>query len=111
MLKMSENTAAIEKAKGKRTTAKGRFTRKRNFLIKSIENDQGIEPVETNYAKLAEAYDELEGKHETYIDLLPDEQSEEAEASMTEVQEKFNDATNRKIKYVEQITLKEGTTR
>ena len=75
---MSENTAAIEKAKGKRTTAKGRFTRKRNFLIKSIENGQGIEPVETNYAKLAEAYDELEGKHETYIDLLPDEQSEEA---------------------------------
>ena len=108
---MSENTAAIEKAKGKRTTAKGRFTRKRNFLIKSIGNDQGIEPVETNYAKLAEAYDELEGKHETYIDLLPDEQSEEAEASMTEVQEKFNVATNRKIKYVEQITLKERRTR
>ena len=84
---MSENTAAIEKAKGKRTTAKGRFTRKRNFLIKSIENDQGIERVETNYANLAEAYDELEGKHETYIDLLPDEQSEEAETWMTEVQE------------------------
>ena len=100
---MSKDTDAIEKAKAKRTTAKGRFTRKRNFLIKSIENDQGIEPVETNCAKLPEAYDELEGKHETYIDLLPDEQSEEAEAWMTEVQEKFNDATNRKIKYVEHI--------
>ena len=108
---MSKDTDAIEKAKAKRTTAKGRFTRKRNFLIKSIESDQGIEPVETNYAKLAEAYDELEGKHETCIDLLPDEQSEEAEAWMTEVQEKFNDATNRKIKYVEQILSKERTTR
>ena len=108
---MSEDTASIEKAKGKRTTAKGRFTRKRNFLIKSIENDQGIEPVETNYAILAEAYDELEGKHEAYIDLLPDEQSEEAEAWMKEIQDKFNDETNRKIKYVEQITLKEKTTR
>ena len=108
---MSKDTDAIEKAKAKRTTAKGRFTRKRNFLIKSIESDQGIEPVETNYAKLAEAYDELEGKHEIYIDLLPDEQSEEAEAWMTEVQEKFNDATNRKIKYVEQILSKERTTR
>ena len=108
---MSENTAAIEEAKGKRKTAKGRFTRKRNFLIKSIENDQEIEPVETNYAKLAEVYDELERKHGTYIDLLPDEQSEEAEVWMTEVQEKFNDATNRKVKYVEQITLKERTTR
>ena len=106
---MSENTAEIQKAKSKRTTAKGRFTRKRNFLTKSIENDQGVEEVETNYAKLAEAYDELEGKHETYIDLLPDEQSEEAETWMTAVQEKFNDATNRKIKYVEQITLKERT--
>ena len=108
---MSKDTDAIEKAKAKRTTAKGRFTRKRNFLIKSIESDQGIEPVETNYAKLAEAYDELEGQHETCIDLLPDEQSEEAEAWMTEVQEKFNDATNRKIKYVEQILSKERTTR
>ena len=38
---------------------------------------------------------------------MPDEQSEEAEAWMTGVQEKFNDATDRKIKYVEQITLKE----
>lgn len=42
---------------------------KSNFLIKSIENNQGIEVVETNYANLAEAYDKLEGKHETYIDL------------------------------------------
>ena len=108
---MSENTAAIEDAKSKRTSAKGRFTRKRNFLIKSVESDQGIEVVETNYANLAEAYDELEGKHETYVDLLPDEQSEEEEAWMTGVQEKFNDATDRKIKYGEQITLKERRTR
>ena len=108
---MSENTTAIEEAKSKRTTAKGRFTRKRNFLIKSIESDQGIEVVETNYAKLAEAYDELEGKHETYVELLTDEQCEEAEAWMTGVQEKFNDATDRKIKYVVQITLKERRTR
>ena len=107
---MSENTASIEEAKSKRTSAKGRFTRKRNFLIKSIERDQGIEVVETNYVKLAEAYDELEGKHETYVELLPDEQSEEAEAWMTGVQEKFNDATDCKIKYVEQITSKERRT-
>ena len=106
-----ENAAEIEKAKGKRTTAKGRFTRKKNFLIKSIDNNQGVEIVETNYAKLAEAYDELEGKHEAYIELLPDDQSEEAEVWMTEVQEKFNEATNRKIKYVEQITVKERSTR
>ena len=108
---MSENTAAIEEAKSKRTSAKGRFTRKRNVLIKSIESDQGIEVVETNYAKLTKVYDEIEDKHETYVELLPDEQSEEAEAWMTGVQEKFNDATDRKIKYVEQITLKERRTR
>lgn len=97
---MSENTTAIKEAKSKRTSAKGRFTRKRNFLIKSIESDQGNEVVETNYAKLAEAYDELEGKHETYVELLMDEQSKEAEAWMTGVQEKFNDANDHKIKYV-----------
>ena len=56
-LKMSEDTASVKKAKSKRTTAKGQFTRKENFLIKSIENDQGIKPVETNYAILTEAYD------------------------------------------------------
>ena len=111
ILKMSENTAAIEEAKSKCTSAKGRFTRKRNFLIKSIESDQGIEVVETNYAKLADVYDELEDKHETCVELLPDEQSEEAEAWMTGVQEKFNDATDRKIKYVEKITLRERRTR
>ena len=66
-----ENAAEIEKAKSKRTTAKGRFTRKKNFLTKSIDNNQGVEIVETNYAKLAEAYDELEGKYEAYIELLP----------------------------------------
>ena len=108
---MSENTTAIEEAKSKRTSAKGRFTRKRNFLIKSIISDQEIEVVETNYANLAVAYDELEDKHETYVELLPNEQSEEAEAWMTGVQEKSNDATDRKIKYVEQITLKERRTR
>ena len=108
---MSENTAAIEEDKRERTSAKGRFTRKRNFLIKSIESDRGIEVVETNYAKLAEVYDELEDKHETCVELLPDEQSEEAEAWMTGVQEKFNDAADRKIKYVGQITLKERRTR
>ena len=42
---------------------------------------------------------------------MPDEQSEEAEAWMTGVQEKFNDATDRKIKYVEKITFKERRTR
>ena len=35
----------------------------------------------------------------------------QAEAWMTEIQDKFNDATNRKLKYVEQITLKEKRTR
>lgn len=39
-----------------------------------------------------------------------DEQSEEAEAWMTAVQEKFNDATNHKIKYVDHAILKEKTT-
>lgn len=41
---------------------------------------------------------------------MPDEQSEEEEAWMTAVQEKFNDATNRKIKYVHHTILKEKTT-
>ena len=64
-----------DQAKNSRRIAKGKFTRKRNILIKSIETGQGIKVhvVETNYAKLVDAWEELEGKHLEYVNLLTDE--------------------------------------
>ena len=53
-----------DEAKSIRRTAKARFTRKRNELLKSIDANQGREMVEGNYLKLTEAWDIVEGKHD-----------------------------------------------
>ena len=101
-----------DKAKNSRRIAKGNFTRKRNILIKSIETSQGIEVVETNYSKLVDAWEELEGKHLEYVNLLTDEHLvDEEEIWMTEVEEKYSNAFNRKVKYVENVTTSEKATR
>ena len=73
-------------------------------MIKSIETSQGIEVGETNYAKLVDAWEELEGKHLEYVNLLTDEHLvDEEEIWMTEVEEKYSNAFNRKVKYVENV--------
>ena len=101
-----------DQAKNSRRIAKGNFTRKRNILIKSIETSQGIEVVETNYAKLVDAWEELERKHLEYVNLLTDEHLvDEEELWMTEVEEKYSNAFNRKVKYVENVTASEKATR
>lgn len=46
-----------EDARSIRRTAKARFTRKCNELLKSMNADQGREMVEGNYLKLSEAWD------------------------------------------------------
>ena len=101
-----------DQAKNSRRIAKGNYTRKRNILIKSIETSQGIEVVETNYAKLVDAWQELERKHLEYVNLLTDEHLvDEEELWMTEVEEKYSNAFNRKVKYVENVTESEKATR
>ena len=101
-----------DQAKNSRRIAKGNYTRKRNILIKSIETSQGIEVVETNYAKLVDTWQELERKHLEYVNLLTDEHLvDEEELWMTEVEEKYSNAFNRKVKYVENVTESEKATR
>ena len=102
----------IEQAKNSRRIAKGNLTRKRNILIKSIETSQGIEVVETNYAKLVDTWEELEGKHLEYVTLLTDEHLvDEAEVWMAEVEEKYFNAFTCKVKYVENVITSEKATR
>ena len=77
-------------------------------MIKSTEASQRIEVVETIYAKLVDAWGELEGKHLEYVNLLTDEHLvDEEEIWMTEVKEKYSNAFNRKVKYVENVTTSE----
>ena len=61
----TDNTEMAEEAKSIRWTAKARFTRKRNELLKSMDADQGREMVEGNYVKLSEAWDSNVSKAKT----------------------------------------------
>ena len=76
---VTDNTEMAENAKSIRRTAKARFTRKRNELLKSIDANQGREMVEGNYMKLSEAWDIVESKHDLYMMYLTDEDLEVAE--------------------------------
>ena len=79
-----DNTEMAEDARSIRRTAKARFTRKRNELLKSMNADQGREMVEGNYVKLSEAWDIVESKHDLYTIHLTEEKLEVAESWINE---------------------------
>ena len=81
---VTDNTEMAEYAKSIRRTAKARFTRERNELLKSMDADQGREMVEGNYVKLSEAWDIVESKHDLYTIHLTDEKLEVAESWINE---------------------------
>ena len=56
---------AVE-AKRIRTSAKARFTRKRNEFLKSIKDNKGIDTVKRTFAELNEAWNTVEGKHDIF---------------------------------------------
>ena len=95
-----------EDAKSIRQTAKARFTRKRNELLKSMDADQGREMVEGNYVKLSEAWD-----IDLYTMYLTDEDLEVAESWITELQDLFAEATALKIQYIQNSVRSEIVTR
>ena len=100
-----------DEAKSIRRTAKARFTRKRNELLKSIDANQGREIVEGNYLKLTEAWDIVEGKHDLYTMFLTDEEQEAAETWILELQELFAEAKAYKIKYIQNVIREENSAR
>ncbi len=89
-----------EDAKNVRRTAKSRFTRKRNELLKSIQNGGGIEIIHSNYVSLVEAWNLVESKHDLYTMYLADEEIEMAEEWILNLQNLFSEATTLKISYV-----------
>ena len=100
-----------EEAKNVRRTAKSRFTRKRNELLRSIAGHQAIEVVEGNFTKLTEAWDLVEGKHDIYMMHLADDETEMAERWITELQEQFADATSLKVQYIKDFRIAESRAR
>ncbi|XP_068742221.1 uncharacterized protein [Montipora capricornis] len=95
--------SAAEEAKIIRRSAKGRFTRKRNELLKSIADKRNREIIESNYSQLVEAWGLLESKHDLYAMYLTDEEVETADNWITEVQESFTEAMTMKMSYINDI--------
>ena len=79
-----------EEAKQIRTSAKARFTRKRNEFLKSIKDNKGIDTVKRTFAELNEAWNTVEGKHDIYTIHLTEEEVEQGESWITELQELYS---------------------
>ena len=76
-----------EEAKRIRTSAKARFTRKRNEFLKSIKDNKGIDTVKRTFAEFNEAWNTVEGKHDIYTIHLTEEEVKQSESWITELQE------------------------
>ena len=95
-----------EEAKRIRTSAKARFTRKRNEFLKSIKDNKGIDTVKRTFIELNEAWNTVEGKHDIYTIHLTEEEVEQSESWITELQELYNEAAAIQAQYMnEQIQI------
>ena len=83
---------ADQDAKNQRCAAKGRFTRKRAEVTKSIEEYKGSEIVRLNFEEPNEAWRNVEAKHDMYTTFLKDSEVEESEAWIAELQNSFCEA-------------------
>ena len=63
-----------EEAKKVRTSAKSRFTRKRNEFIKAINDTKGIDFLKATFAEFHDAWSTVEGKHDLYTLFLTEAQ-------------------------------------
>ena len=84
-----------EEAKKIRTSAKTRFTRKRNEFLKSIKENKGIDTVRRTFAELNEAWNTLEGTPDIYTIHLTGEEIELNHASLN-----FKNCTMRQQTYM-----------
>lgn len=100
-----------EEAKIIRRTAKARFTRKKNELLKSIATKSNRELVESNYAQLVDAWNILESKHDLYTMYLTDDELGSADTWITEIQDLFSEATTVKINFINDLLIEEQNVR
>ena len=108
---VGKKMSTAEEAKLIRRSAKGRFTRKKNELLKSIADKRNREIIESNYSQLVEAWGLLESKHDLYAMYFTDEEVETADNWITEVQESFTEATTMKMSYINDIVVLESRAR
>ncbi|PFX30350.1 hypothetical protein AWC38_SpisGene4867 [Stylophora pistillata] len=85
-----------EEAKSIRRTAKARFTRKRNELLKSMDADQGREMVEERSLKqIEDAYADCKIANDDVLDLADHATAENAIKSAAQIQCRLDDMTEK----------------
>ena len=91
-----------EEAKKVRTSAKSRFTRKRNEFVKAINDNKGIDFVKATFAEFLDAWSTVEGKHDLYTLFLTEEEVEQNEPWINELQELYSEAAVIYARYIEE---------
>ena len=92
-----------EEAKKVRTSAKSRFTRKRNEFVKAINDNKGIDFVKATFAELRDAWSTVEGKHDLYTLFLTEEEVEQNEPwIINELQELYSEVAAIYARYIEE---------
>lgn len=91
-----------EEAKRVRTSAKSRFTRKRNEFVKAINDNKGIDFVKATFAELRDAWSTVEGKHDLYTLFLTEEEVEQNEPWINELQELYSEVAAIYARYIEE---------
>ena len=91
-----------EEAKKVRTSAKSRFTRKRNEFVKAINDNKGIDFVKATFAEFRDAWSTVEGKHDLYTLFLTEEEVEQNEPWINELQELYSEAAAIHARYIEE---------
>ena len=91
-----------EEAKKVRTSAKSRFTRKRNEFVKAINDNKGIDFVKATFAEFRDAWSTVEGKHDLYTLFLTEEEVEQNELWINELQELYSEAAVIHARYIEE---------
>ena len=99
--------AKREEAKRIRTSAKSRFTRKRNEFLKAVEENKGMEAVKRTFADFHEAWNIVEGKHDIYMIHLAEDEIEQNEAWINELQGLYEEAATTHAQYIHDQTLHE----
>ena len=85
--KMAENALGI------RRSAKSRFTRKKNEVLKAITRNEGSKIIKKKFEELTDAWSTVEGKHDIYMIYLSEEEIIANEKWIEELQEEYNIAS------------------
>ena len=90
----------VSKKKTLRTSSKRSFTRTKNNLMKSIEDDEGLDLVQDWYEELKVAWTTVQNSHTELVSTLSSQDAEEEEVWLDDCDAVFSEAKRAVHKYV-----------